>query len=283
MPLTITVAVVSMIVLGTLFGIGLVVAARAFRVDEDPKVKEVLEALPGINCGACGYRGCHPYAEAVVKGEMVNLCVPGGADTAQALAAIMGVKIEAAGPRLRAVVHCQGGIGRCGNRFQYVGERDCRAANITGGGQKDCVYGCLGFGTCAEACPFDAISMSEEQLPVVDPEKCTACGICVRTCPRSLLSLVPADAPVYLGCSSHGRGKAVKDICSVGCIACSLCARKDPHGAIEMVDDLPVLDFEKSGGDFYVAAEVCPQSCFVVERQPAMAESGAPAMGEAPA
>jgi ferredoxin len=183
----------------------------------------------------------------------------------------MGVEIETGGAKLRAVVHCQGGTSRCGDRFRYVGEQDCRAANITAGGPKKCTYGCLGFGTCAEACPFGAITMSAERLPVIDPDKCTACGICVRTCPRALISLIPADAPVYLGCSVRDRGKAVRDTCSVGCIACGLCARKDPNQAIEMVDNLPVLDFEKSGGDFYAAAEVCPQNCFVVEREPVMA------------
>jgi Na+-translocating ferredoxin:NAD+ oxidoreductase RNF subunit RnfB len=273
MSATVAVAVISMIVLGVLFGVGLVAAAHKFSTDEDPKVKLVLEALPGINCGACGYKGCHPYAEAVVAGEEVDLCVPGGTDAAQALADIMGVELDATGPRFRAVVTCQGGTSRCGDRFQYVGEADCRAANITAGGPKACQYGCLGFGTCAEACPFGAIRMNEERLPVIDPDKCTACGICVRTCPRSLCVLIPMDAPVYLACASHGRAKAVKDICEVGCIGCSLCARKDPNEAIEMVDNLPVLDFEKSGGQFHVAAEVCPQNCFVVEGEPATEEA----------
>jgi Na+-translocating ferredoxin:NAD+ oxidoreductase RNF subunit RnfB len=266
------IAAASMTILGILFGLGLVLAARTFRTGEDPRLQDVVESLPGINCGACGYAGCRQYAEAVVEGEKVNLCIPGGAETATALADIMGVELEDMVEQ-RAVVHCQGGTDRCGNRFEYVGEPDCHAAHLTSGGPKACIYGCLGFGSCAEACPFDAITMSEQRLPVIDPEKCTACGICVKTCPRDLISLLPSRYKIYLGCSSHGKGKAVKDICSVGCIACSLCARKDPHEAIVMQDNLPVLDHQKAGGDFTVAAEVCPMDCFVVEAEPAPAEA----------
>ncbi|MHC4480493.1 MAG: RnfABCDGE type electron transport complex subunit B [Planctomycetota bacterium] len=259
-------AAVSMLALGVVFGIGLVLAARAFRVQEDERVREVEEVLPAINCGGCGYAGCHAYAEAVVEGEGVTLCTAGGPDVAAALAAIMGVEISDV-HTLRAVVHCQGGTSRCGDRFEYVGEQDCRAAHITSGGPKKCIYGCLGFGSCAEACPYDAIAMNEERLPVIDPDKCTACGICVRACPLDLISLLPVEYKTYLGCSSHDRAKAVKDVCSVGCIACGLCVRKDPHEATELVDNLPVLDFEKAGGDFRTGAEVCPMNSFTVEAE----------------
>lgn len=263
---TIVIALLAMSGLGVLFGVGLALASRAFTLNEDPRLEPVLDALPGVNCGACAYAGCRSYAEAVVAGENVGLCTVGGEEVAQALAAIMGVEVSQAA-RKRAVVHCQGGVGRCGDAFEYVGEPDCRAAHITAGGQKACAYGCLGFGTCAEACPFDAITMSEERLPVVDPDRCTGCGMCVRVCPRDLISLLEVDYTTYLGCSSRDRGKAVKNVCSVGCIACGVCAKKDPNGAIEMKDNLPVLDFEKSQGDFATGAEVCPMNCFVVEQK----------------
>jgi RnfABCDGE-type electron transport complex B subunit len=267
-------AVVSMLVLGVLFGLGLVLAARAFRLEEDPRVQEALDLLPGINCGGCGYAGCQAYAEAVVEGEKVTLCTAGGPEVAEMLAELMGVEVGRVS-KLRAVVHCQGGLSRCPDTFQYVGEQDCRAANITAGGPKACPYGCLGFGTCAEACPYGAITMSEERLPVIDPQKCTACGICVRTCPRDLISLLPAEYGIYLGCSSHDRGKAVKEVCSVGCIACRLCVKDDPHDAIEMVNDLPVLNHEKASGNFAKAAEACPMNCFVVEFPPEAVAVGA--------
>lgn len=260
-----------MVVLGLLFGLFLGMASRVFSKKGDPRIEEVLAALPNINCGACGYGSCRAYAEAVVGGEEVNLCRPGGEDTARTVAGVMGVEAVRAA-RKRAVVHCQGGLGRCAQRATYYGEQDCRAAHLTAGGQKKCIYGCLGFGTCAEACPFDAITMNEERLPVIDPGKCTACGICVEVCPRDLIDLLEVEYTTYLGCSFHGKGRAVKEICSVGCTACQACVKKDPAGAISMKDDLPVLDFAKAGGDFSVAAEVCPMNCFVVEvraREPA--------------
>jgi electron transport complex protein RnfB len=207
----------------------------------------------------------------VVAGEKVTLCTPGGADVARVLAELMGVEIGEM-VKLRAVVHCQGGTSQCADTFLYVGEQDCRAAQLTAGGPKACTFGCLGFGTCAAACPYGAITMSEERLPVIDPDKCTACGICVRTCPRGIISLLPVHCTTYLGCSSHYRGKSVKDVCSVGCIGCGLCAKKDPNGAIEIVDNLPVLDFEKAGGDFAAAAEVCPTHSYFVEGKGAVPE-----------
>lgn len=180
------IALITMALLGLAFGVGLALASRTFQVNEDPRIEQVLEELPGTNCGACGYGGCRAYAEAVVDGESVSLCVPGGSEVAEAVAEIMGVEAESVTDR-RAVVHCQGDTDRCGSRARYDGELDCRAAEVTAGGPKACSYGCLGFGTCAKACPFDAITMSEGRLPVIDPERCTACGVCVEVCPRDLI------------------------------------------------------------------------------------------------
>ena len=269
-----------MVVLGALFSVGLVIAARRFHIEEDERIVQAQALLPGVNCGACGYAGCQSYAEAVIKGEKITFCAAGGPDVAKALAELMGVEVGDL-QRLRAVVHCQGGSSRCMDRFEYVGEADCRAAQIMSGGPKACVYGCLGLGSCAKACPFGAIQMSEEGLPVIDPDKCTACGICVRTCPRNLISLLPAEYHMYLGCSSHDRGKAVKDVCEVGCIACGLCVKNDPHQATQLVDNLPVLDFKKAQGDFRKGAEVCPMHCFVVEELLEAAQSAAPGAAEA--
>ena len=143
------IAVATMVALGLVFGACLALASRVFAKDEDERIERILEALPGANCGACAYGGCRAYAEAVVGGEKINLCRPGGADVVEALAAIMGVQADTASAR-RAVVHCQGGTSRCAEVCDYEGEPDCRAAHITSGGPKACPYGCLGFGTCAE-------------------------------------------------------------------------------------------------------------------------------------
>jgi Na+-translocating ferredoxin:NAD+ oxidoreductase RNF subunit RnfB len=263
-PATILWAIGSMAALGLLFGVGLVLAARKFRPREDARIGKALGHLPGVNCAACGYAGCHSYAEALAAGEKVTLCAAGGPDVASALADVMGVEVGEV-RRQRAVLHCQGGTRRCGDRFEYVGLEDCRAAHIISGGPKACTYGCLGMGSCARACPFGAISMSEERLPTIDAAKCTGCGTCVRTCPRNLLGLLPVEYKVYLGCASHDKGEAVKDVCSVGCIACGLCAKNEPRYAIQLMGNLPVLDYAKAQGDFRKAAEACPMNCFVIE------------------
>jgi Na+-translocating ferredoxin:NAD+ oxidoreductase RNF subunit RnfB len=276
---TILIAISAMLVLGLIFGIGLALASRAFAVDEDERVEEIVEELPGANCGACGYGGCRAYAEAVVEGEDVDLCTAGGPEVADAVADIMGVETESRG-EMRAVVHCQGGTDKCGLRADYDGEPDCRAADVTSGGPKACTYGCLGFGSCAEACPFDAITMSNQRLPVIDPDKCTACGICVGVCPRDLISLLDREYTMYLGCSSRNSAKAVKDVCSVGCITCGMCERKDPNEAIVIENGLPVLDYEKAEGDFSVAAEVCPMDSYVVEEKERVPAGSAQGSGE---
>lgn len=257
-------SIVALALLAIIFGLGLAYASDFCAVETDPKVEEINDVLPQVNCGACGYKGCTQYAEAVAKGEAeANLCVPGGDDVSRKVAAIMGVEVGEAVPQ-RAVVRCQGGSEVCPEQFEYSGIQDCLAASLVQGGPKPCAFGCLGFGSCADACPFDAITMGEDRLPQIDPEKCTACGICVKTCPKGIIEVLPAEHQVYVGCSSHGKGKSVKTMCSKGCIACQLCAKKTESGAITMEDNLPVIDYEK-GQDFDVAVEKCPMKCFVVE------------------
>jgi len=261
---TIGPALGAMLGLGAVFGVVLATASRYLTAAEDPRLSSIVEALPGANCGACGYAGCRAYAEAVVEGEKVGLCTVGGQEVAETLADIMDVEVEDMGDR-RAVVHCQGDRDKCPPRADYDGIQDCRAAHVVSGGPKACLYGCLGLGSCADACPFDAITMGEDRLPHIDPDACTACGVCVRTCPRDLISLLNKKYTTYLGCSSHDSGKDVKSICDVGCIACGICEKKDPHEAIRMQDDLPELDHEAADGDFGEPADACPMDCFVVE------------------
>jgi H+/Na+-translocating ferredoxin:NAD+ oxidoreductase subunit B len=258
----ILIAVASMAGLGVVFAVGLVLASRVFGIEQDARIEALVDALPGINCGGCGYGGCEAYAQDVVNGAVVTLCTPGGPEVAETLARIMGVQADAATP-VRAVLHCQGGRQQCGDRFAYVGELDCRAAHLTSGGHSRCLYGCLGLGTCATVCPVDAIRMSEDGLPVIDADTCIACGKCVVTCPRALISLLRVDRRTYLGCVTRDKGKDVKSICKVGCIGCGICARKDADGAIAMADNLPELDYEKSTGGFTEAVEACPMNCFV--------------------
>jgi len=117
-----------------------------------------------------------------------NSCVAAGAEVAEAIAEIMGVKIEAKEPDI-AQSGCYFGVQDADTKYIYNGLDDCRAVALLGGGMKVCTIGCLGLGTCAKACPFDAITMGPEGLPVVIEEKCTGCGTCERVCPKHIINL----------------------------------------------------------------------------------------------
>jgi electron transport complex protein RnfB len=257
-------ALISVGGLGLLFGGGLALASRVFYVEVDPRVEKILEVLPGANCGACGKPGCQGFAEAVVKGEVgPGDCIPGGADVAAHIAQIMGTEVEEREPMV-AVVRCQGSPDNAPDRFAYQGVEDCTAAQIICGGHKACAYGCLGLGSCVEACNFDALKMGEDLLPKVDDEKCTGCGMCVKACPRGIMDMIPKSAQVYLACVNKDKGKAVKAVCSVGCTGCTLCAnpKTTPSGAIKMDGDLPVVDYSISD-NLLVAKYRCPTNSYV--------------------
>lgn len=175
--------------LGMAAAVALGVAANIFRVEIDPLVLEIEEALPGANCGGCGYPGCSAAAEAIAQGVMpANGCVGGGPDVQIAVAAILGVEVRETEPEV-AQVGCRYPVSRADIKFNYAGVTDCRAAVLLAGGPKECPVGCLGLGSCVKACPFDALSMGSDGLPVVDEEKCTGCGTCVRTCPVGIMQL----------------------------------------------------------------------------------------------
>ena len=253
--------------MGLVFAVGLAYASKKFAVDIDPRIERVEEALAGINCGACGYPGCRGYAEAIVAGAAdIDKCAPGAVDTIRDVSNIMGLEMCEVSPKV-AIVQCQGGREQAQTKFVYSGVEDCRAAQMLGGGFKSCSYGCLGLGSCAAACPFDAITINENGLPVVDEEKCTACGICVTACPRGIMALAPLTQEVYLGCVSKEKGSTVKKVCQVGCIACRLCVKKNPEGenGIAMGGNLPVIDFDNLAS-WPEANDVCPQDCFVIRK-----------------
>ena len=251
--------------LGLLFGAGLAYASKKFAVYVDPKVEQILESLPGANCGACGKPGCSAYAEAVVKGETPpNMCTPGGAEVTTIISNILGVEASVEEPKV-AVVRCQGGHEQAVEKFVYNGPHDCSAAELIGGGSKACGYGCLGLGSCVRSCPFDAMYMSDNGLPVVIEDKCTACGICVTTCPRGIMELIPRSQKVFLACVSQDKAKAVKSVCKVGCFACKICVtpKVTPEGAIEMNGNLPEIKNLQSD-DLVIAFDRCPSSSYVI-------------------
>jgi len=117
-----------------------------------------------------------------------NSCVAAGPEVAEAIAEIMGVKIEAKEPDI-ARPGCYFGVPDADLKYIYDGLDDCRAVALLAGGMKVCTIGCLGLGTCEKVCPFNAITMGPEGLPVVDEKKCTGCGTCERVCPKHIINL----------------------------------------------------------------------------------------------
>ncbi|MGQ9610451.1 MAG: RnfABCDGE type electron transport complex subunit B [bacterium] len=250
--------------LGFIFAIGLAYVSKKFAVKIDPRMEEVENALAGINCGVCGYPGCRGYAEAIVnEGVAINKCAPGGNETLKKVAEIMGMEVEEM-PLKVAVVRCQGGKEQIRSLFIYEGISDCRAAHLVCTGCKSCNYGCLGYGSCASACPFGAIKMNSNGLPMIDESKCTACGICVKTCPRSIITLIPKTQEIFLGCINPEAGPYVRRVCQVGCVACGLCTKKNPAGneGIRMEGNLPVINYEKLTS-WPEANLICPRKCYV--------------------
>ncbi|MFZ0392173.1 MAG: Fe-S cluster domain-containing protein [Calditrichia bacterium] len=250
--------------LGLIFGAILAFASRIFHVEKDPRIEKINEFFPQANCGGCGFPGCASYAEAIVNENVnINLCAPGGQDVVDKIADVLGVEAEAGEPKV-AVVRCQGAHGIAKDKFRYEGIQDCNAANLVQGGHKACEFGCLGFGSCVKACPFDAMTMKDNGLPFVFEDKCTACGICVEECPKGIMELIPRSQPVFLGCVNQNSAKAVREVCSVGCIACALCTKPKitPSGKLNMKDNLPEVPADWD--DFDAAVKRCPTNSFVV-------------------
>ncbi len=237
------ISVASMGGIGLILSLILVVADKKLAVKEDPRVEQALAALPGINCGACGFAGCSGFAAAVVEGKIsVSGCRPGGQEVAALLAQILEVEEAEAETPKKARVFCSGGLKEAVCDKVYMGVRTCEAAHIVGG-EKACLYSCIGYGDCVDACPFDAIYMDENGLPIVILEKCTGCGECVKACPRNSMGLTDADEMIHVYCRSRDKGPVVRKICSAGCIACKLCEKDDDTGAVKVVDNLAVIDY----------------------------------------
>jgi electron transport complex protein RnfB len=230
-----------MLGLAGFFGVVLAIANRYLSVEEDPRIEVVENMLPGTNCGACGQPGCHAFTEALVSGEVSpGKCSVSTAEGIEDIAGFLGVAAGFEEKRV-ARLHCAGGSASVKDLADYQGLTTCRAAHVVNGGGRACTWGCLGLADCEVVCTFDAIRMSSDNLPVVDTERCTACGDCVDVCPLDLFTIEPLADKLIVQCNSPMTGELAQEICAVACDACGLCAVDSTPGVIEMSGGLPVI------------------------------------------
>lgn len=249
-------------VVGILIGIFLGIASEKFKVEVDEREILVREALPGNNCGGCGYAGCDALAKAIAEGKAeVGACPVGGAPVAEKIGEIMGISAQPLDKKV-AFVKCKGTCDKTRVKYKYYGIDDCRKLSVVpGAGEKACVYGCMGYGSCVRACEFDAIHVVDG-VATVDREKCVACGKCVEACPNNLIQLVPYKAEHLVQCNSQDKGKDVKAKCDAGCIACTLCTKQCEFDAIHMDNNVAIIDYEKCT-NCGKCAEKCPVKVIV--------------------
>lgn len=250
--------------MGLVFGVGLGFAGVKFKVEEDERLPLLREALPGANCGGCGFPGCDGFATAVIEGKaQPNGCPVGGTASALRIGEILGVMVDAA-ERKVAFVKCGGNCDKSASQYTYDGMNDCTAAmHLAAGGSKSCTYGCLGSGSCVTACKFDAITIVDG-IAAVDHEKCSACGMCTAACPKKLIELIPFKSDVQVACNSLDNGKIVRSHCSVGCIGCKLCVKACGDDAIHVDRMLASIDYQKCTG-CNECAKKCPTSVIIAK------------------
>jgi RnfABCDGE-type electron transport complex B subunit len=247
---------------GTGFALLIALAHRRFYVFEDPRLEGVTQLLPGTNCGACGYPGCRGFAEGLVAGTTSPAgCSVLSAEQRVEVAEFLGVEVGTAVQRVARLL-CAGGRDVAPQRAEYLGLETCAAAAAVASGGKACTWGCLGLADCARACTFDAILMNEVGLPVVVPEKCTACGDCVEACPKDLFVLMPLEHRLLVQCRSLLEGEAATNVCRVACNACGRCAADAP-GLITMQRGLAVIDYARYERASPAATARCPTGAIV--------------------
>ena len=255
-------AVGLLICVGILLGLGIGITARVFEVKQDPRVELVIDALPGANCGGCGLAGCADLAKAIVAGkETTAKCPVCSTEGASKIAEILGLEGSHKAIKNVAVVLCGGDNKKAKQEAAYNGVNDCKSAVLVASGGKGCKYGCLGLGTCARACPFDAIEITNDGLAVVHPDLCVACGKCIDACPKNLIKIVPETAKVHVFCSSPEKGPAKMKVCKVSCIGCRKCVKNAEKDQMLMKGFLAQVNYDMPPVPEIVEATGCPTKC----------------------
>lgn len=245
-------------IIGLLAGIILAVASIVMAVPKDETAEALEEILPGANCGACGFSGCSGYAAAMSKGEAKpGLCSPGGKETAEKCAALLGagdVQVE----YKTALVRCMGSYDNTGDKMLYDGIESCSAASFLLGGITSCRYGCMGMGDCVRACEYGAVSVCNG-VAKIDPCKCKGCSKCVEACPKGMIKFVPLKKQAVVRCSNCDKGKDTMQVCKIGCIGCKKCEKTCEFGAVTVQNNLAYVDSQKCTGCGR-CVEACPRN-----------------------
>ena len=249
-----------LLVLAMLFAIALAYLGKKLAVSRDERIDQVRDCLSGANCGACGYAGCDGFATALVEGKAeLSSCNATSKEKKEEIAEILG--LTDTGEATKVVVCCHGGQD-AKDKYDYVGYGDCRSMELLAGGRKQCAWGCLGTGSCVDACQHHAVTVKQKGYSEVSLSKCISCGKCISVCPKKIIKRIPASATYYVACSNHQKGKEVRELCTKGCIACGICVKQCEVGAITIVDNLATIDYTKCINCGKCAAK-CPQCCIV--------------------
>ncbi|MGB5357963.1 MAG: RnfABCDGE type electron transport complex subunit B [Eudoraea sp.] len=260
--MSVIVAIAALGGLTLLLALMLIIANKKLYVFEDPRIEKVEDMLPHANCGACGYPGCRPFAEALVHQKALpGKCTVSSDEGRQSIAKFLGVDLGEEEKQV-ARLACAGGTNVAINRAEYIGIESCQAAALVSGGGKGCFWGCLGHGDCEVVCDFDAINMNEHGLPVVDVDKCTACGDCVEACPKDLFSLQPISHRLWVACKNLEQGNEILEDCEVGCTACGKCAMDAPADLIRMKNNLPLINYAENHNT-QLPIQRCPTGAIV--------------------
>ena len=255
------VSIVFILAIGSFFGAAFFSSAWKRRKNSGTGNHGIEAMLPGYDCGLCGMPDCRTYAAAVdTEGADPALCRPGGSRLESRLRAVLAERPgDARGRARRAVVRCGGGKGVAAEDFHYDGRGSCRSAVELYGGPKRCKDGCVGLGSCVDACPLGAIRVVSG-LAFVNPGICTGCGLCLNACPPGVIALIPREQSWYVACSSRREPDSREKDCAAACTACGECSSRSLRGEFRVEEGMSRENSDAISAAWPDIAEKCPTS-----------------------